>query len=294
VQVRESTAISARDRWTALPKRTLAFFLAADVLLVFMHAIVTALPQRPWNRPLKFLFGLNVESNIPTWYSSMQLLLIGVGLLVLTTWLFDSDGRVSRLRRFFAVGGLIFVYLSADEAGRVHEQFSAILQSWHWLRMTEARLIPAFSTQAARYGGGALWIPVFALIGVACLVWMWPQIRLALRLWSREARRMAIGFGVMLLGAVVVEGLGTLIPKTASLARAAEVGLEEGLEMVGATLILSGVVSVIAAVAPRVLTVAESTISAPDPVGLASRSKAKGGPVQSPASASAVVSSTSK
>lgn len=288
--MREPIAISARDRWAALPKRALVFFLSVDALLVVMHAVVSVLPQRPWNRPLKFLFGLNVESNIPTWYSSMQLLLIGLSLLVLTTWLFGSDGRVARLRRFFAVGGFVFVYLSADEAGRVHEQFSAILQSWHWLRMTEARLIPAFSKQAARYGGGALWIPVFALIGVAFLVWMWPQIRLALRLWGREARRMAIGFGVMILGAVVVEGLGTLIPKTASLARAAEVGLEEGLEMLGATLILSGVVSIIAVVAPRVLTVAEAAVPVSGAADLSSRKPTEDA-APSPAAASAAVGS---
>jgi hypothetical protein len=257
----ETTADLARDRWAALPKRALILFLSMDALLVVLHAVVTAFPQRPWNRPLKFLFGLNVESNIPTWYSSMQLLLIGLALLALTTWLLRSDERIAPLRTLFTVGGLGFVYLSADEAGRIHEQFSAIMQSWHWLRVAEMRVIPVFTKQGARYGGGSLWIPLFALIGIAFLIWMWPQIRLALRVWGHEIKWMFIGFGVLVFGAVVVEGLGTLIPKTAAVARAAEVGLEEGLEMVGATIILFGALSIVAAVAPEALGATSSATS---------------------------------
>lgn len=260
----ESAATSARNRWSTLPKRALLFFLSVDAALVVLYAIVTVFPQRPWNRPLKHLFGLNVESNIPTWYSSVQLLLIGLGLLALTTWVFRSDGRLARLRAFFTSGGVLFCYLSADEAGRVHEQFSAILQSWHWLRVTEMKLIPAFGTQAARYGGGGLWMPVFLVIGIALLVWLWPQIKLAVLLWSRQLRWMAAGFGVLVTGAVVVEGLGTLIPKTASLARSIEVGVEEGLEMVGASLILFGVLSIVSAVAPRVLGSTEAAAARSD------------------------------
>lgn len=243
----------ARDNWTRLPRRVLTLTLCADALLLLFHVAVVLMPIGPASRPLKFLFGLNGEGNVPAWYSGTQLLLVGLTFFALSLWFFQSDERLAPLRRLLVVFGTVFTYLSADEVGQIHERLSALVQSWHWLRMVEYRTLIALGRKAGRIHGGGIWIPVFVVLGAVLLWWLWPQIKSALRHWRREFVLIGVGFGVLVLGAVVIEALGAAIPKTATTARDIEVGIEEAFEMAGVSVILYAAARVLAAAASRIL-----------------------------------------
>lgn len=269
-----SAPAPAHDNWTRLPRRVLTFVLCADVLLALLHVGVVLMPIGPASRPLKFLFGLNGEGNVPAWYSGTQLFLVGLTFFALSLWFFQSDERLAPLRKLLAVFGMVFTYLSADEVGQIHERLSALVQSWHWLRMVEYRTLIALGRKAGRIHGGGIWIPVFAVLGIALIWWLWPQIKLAMRHWRREFVLIGVGFGILVLGAVAVEALGAAIPKTATAARDIQVGIEESIEMVGVSVMLYAAMRVLAAAASRILPGSAPEVVSPvadpaDPVTLA-------------------------
>jgi hypothetical protein len=149
--------------------------------------------------------------------------------------------------------GLAFTYLSADEVGQIHENLSKLLQSWHFLNLIEIRLLAALGHKVHKLHGGSLWIPLFAIIGVGLIWWLWPQFKLGWKLWHREILLLALGFGVLVFGAVVVESLGDLIPASARALRMVEVGVEESLELVGASIMFYAGARVLAAAGARLL-----------------------------------------
>jgi hypothetical protein len=227
--------------------------LVFDAILVLMYALTAPLTRTPTHKPLIFLFDLNGEGNIPAWFSGAQLLLVGLAFFALAAWFFQSDERVAPLRRLFFVAGLAFTWLSADEVGQIHENLSAMLQSWHPLNVLEIKLLAAMGKKVHKLHGGSIWIPIFALIGIGLVWWLWPQLKLAWKTWRAETLLLGVGFGLLVFGAVVVESLGDLIPKGATVLRLTEVGIEEGIELVGASIILYAVVRVVGAVAERLL-----------------------------------------
>jgi hypothetical protein len=249
----ERTPTAENDNWSKLPKRALITALALDAFFMIAYVITQHLPATPAAKPLIFVFDLNAEGNPAAWWQGNQLLLTAFGFFALSLWFFQADDRVAPLRRLFVVCGLAFTYFSMDEIGQVHENMSQMLQAWHWLNQVETHLFAAFGKKVHRFHGGSLWIPIFAVIGVALIVWLWPQFKLAWRLWRREILFLAIGFGVLVFSATVIESLGDLIPKDAYTLRVIEVAIEETGESIGSSIVLYSVASVLAVAAASVL-----------------------------------------
>lgn len=72
------------------------------------------------------LFNLSFEGNLPTWYSSLLLLVCAL-LLLLIAHLSAAAGLP--YPRHWRVLGLIFLYISIDEAVMIHESLNAPLRS---------------------------------------------------------------------------------------------------------------------------------------------------------------------
>ena len=64
------------------------------------------------------LFYVDLESNIPTWYSSFALLFAAALLAVITM---DKIGKRDKYRRHWGALSLIFLLLSIDEISMIHE-----------------------------------------------------------------------------------------------------------------------------------------------------------------------------
>jgi hypothetical protein len=242
-----------KDNWGLLPRRVLTAVLLVDAFFMVAYVVTQHLRVTPTTKPLIFLFDMNAEGNFSTWWQGIQLLLVGLVFLALTLWFFQGDERVAPLRRLFFVCGLAFAYFSADEIGQIHENASQMLQSWHWLNQVETKLFAAFGRRVHRFHGGSLWIPLFAIIGICLIVWLWPQFKLAWKSWRREILLLAVGFGVLVFGAVVIESLGDLIPKNATTLRVIEVAIEETFESVGCSVVLYSVMRVVARAGAGVL-----------------------------------------
>jgi hypothetical protein len=172
------------------------------------------------------LFDLDGEANIPTWFSSGQLLAIAIALWAVAFYR-HKPARPSRA--FLLTLGTVFLLLSADEVVQLHEGITGLLGS-RYLDWVPTML-------------GAHRIALLLLLGISLVAFriVYPDLKAAWR-WSRKGCVVAIvGCCVVVLGGCVLESIAYRFLQPGSLAYKLEVSVEEFLEMLGATLILHSV-----------------------------------------------------
>ena len=138
------------------------------------------------------------------------------------------DPAVSR--RFLSFVGWIFVFFSLDEVASIHE------------RITNVALELGFGVLNPVGKHGA-WATVYLAIGLGIVVACRRPLLALARGYPRECRTIALGTFVLLIGVVALELSSWLFFRYESrrLFYKLEVAAEEGFEMLGATLMLYGV-----------------------------------------------------
>src|SRR5699024_2691875 len=98
------------------PHKIFLAFVAADFFMLLMYVATNwVIPIPSWT--FRHWFDMDAETNIQTWYSSMQLFVIAIACLALCRARFDD----TQLRRFYMLAIAVFIFLSADESGQIHE-----------------------------------------------------------------------------------------------------------------------------------------------------------------------------
>src|SRR3989338_1597201 len=98
------------------PQKLIRWLFCFSGLLVICHLINVAMGFPSWQ--LERLFGLELESNIPTWFSSVLWLITAVAAY--------QCFQVSEVKRNKTAWGVIaagFLVLSIDEVAQIHESF---------------------------------------------------------------------------------------------------------------------------------------------------------------------------
>lgn len=177
-------------------------------------------------------FGLDSEAAIPAWYASAKLLVVGAALWVLSVAL----GSARRPRRVVRLAALLFLAMSCDEAAGLHEAVDLMLRE----HVLSAQAIDAAREWQLALGG--------LIVGVGGLLIAGAVVHAAVRA-LRECRAgagaLGLGFLVFVAGAVVVDLGYALLPFVDSVAGTA-LALEEGLELVGASLMIYGALAALA------------------------------------------------
>ena len=132
------------------PRALLVVLLGVAAFLAAMHVLSNVVSVFD---VLLDHFDLNLEQSIPTWWSSVQLLALGVLLGLLALNQFDDDRRTTRS---LYLGSLIAIFFSADEVATLHESLARALEGYG--------AIPRFS------GDQGIWILVYGVLGLATLV----------------------------------------------------------------------------------------------------------------------------
>lgn len=195
------------------PRTLLAVLIVCDLGLVALYL----LSNWTGSWALEQWFHINSEVSVPTWFSSSKLLL--AALFVFLSAVHARDVGVSSSFLFLVAFGLLFI--SADETAQIHEKLTAI-------SATHLPFIPLFE------GHGA-WITIYGTIG---LILVGANIRNIADMWKGHRRAFLTfvsGFATLVLGAVLVEMAGYY--GLFALA-AAQLSLEEGLEMIGGSVIV--------------------------------------------------------
>lgn len=100
--------------------------LACSTTLVALHFLVIA---KGWTNLERFL-SLDYETGLGTWFSSMQLALIG---LVALTIVVPTKGIPQALRWQLPLMAFVFLFLSADEATGIHEHITRLSHNRPWI-----------------------------------------------------------------------------------------------------------------------------------------------------------------
>jgi hypothetical protein len=197
--------------------------VAFELLFVAVASVDVALGSPSWI--IKQLFDLDGDANIPAWFSSVQLFVIGL-IFLLISRMSGRDNAPSPAS--LILFGLGFIFLSADESASIHERMSVTLRN--------ATVVPRFRD------GHGVWISIYALIGVALLL---LNYRAFAAMWHRHRRAgtfLAGGVALLVVGGVGLEIVSYEFLRDGStpLLYSLEVVAEEFLEMFGASLALYG------------------------------------------------------
>lgn len=211
-------------------RRIPAFFLclfACEAFFGLMHVAIGMLPSMP--ETLAQLFHIGLEANVPAWFSSLQLAL--VGLLLLAFFLHERSRGTMAWGLLMGAGA--FLFLSMDEAAQVHEFVSGVIHK----RVLDTEIQ---DTAFRKTGYWMFILPPFLIAGL----WIcWRMMRPYLS--GQPARRKLIGGFVLFLAcATVPEILFNFVKDPWKLL---EQVVEEVGEMAGITIILWGVLQLLAA-----------------------------------------------
>ena len=186
------------------------------------------------NNKLHTIFNLDGESTIPSWFSSMQLFLIG---LIFWTKSLHLNNYPLISTFFYKTAGTGFIYLSADEASEIHEKIGNILRGINNGR----NVIPHFE---GGYGHG-FWLLPYLLIGITLAFVFHKDITAFFKCYKRSSVIMISGLSIAVLGAVGFEIVGygyrdVYGDANKFLPYIFEVAAEEFFEMLGFSLVLYG------------------------------------------------------
>ncbi|MCI5144082.1 MAG: peptidase M48 Ste24p [Candidatus Electrothrix sp. AR3] len=170
------------------PRKITFFFLALVTCLTMIHGLLLFFFFH-YNDPkiLDFTlwFDLDIERNIPSFYSSGAILICALLFLILG-YLEKNTGR----SRFYWIGlALIFFFLSMDEAFELHEGLGDLTENY---------------IQAT----GWLYFPWVIPYGFMTLVFTLLYARFILSLPAKTGGLFTLSGSMYLLGAVVLDMLG--------------------------------------------------------------------------------------
>lgn len=234
----EDNSVTESKSWpTAV--RVAAVLLLLVICLVCLHLVTQWLMNRspvesivrndlPTYRLRYRLLNLDREMSLPAWFSST--LLCGVGL---TMWVAAWVHRRCAERGAWSWGllGLFFVLLSLDESSAIHEV-----------------LVPRVQAMLGEHATGLLYYAWYLPVLLLCSVFLLVLLPFLLRLPRRTFWLLAMGVAVYLAGAVVFEALMGMAVEPSGvdepplqnppMRMVFLLVMEEGLEMVGITLLL--------------------------------------------------------
>lgn len=194
----------------------LAKLLIADVGIVLLHILFA---------PGFGAFDLDVESNIPTVYQGLKLIIIGTIILTKREW--SKLPRDLKLSVAFTAGFLIF--LGADEMALIHENVPVFTQQmFPWVHAS----VLSFASAIGYIG--SLWV-IYALPIIGALIMVWT-FQLAWLTKKKQDIRLILIAIILLVSVPAIEGINTSSGLSPEVYRYWIV-IEEMVELIGVTLI---------------------------------------------------------
>lgn len=182
-------------------------------------------------------WDLDDEGGIATWYSTFKLL--GIGII---SALFVAR-KMAQGRGSAVLLGLpaIFLAMGIDEIARLHERIGKYSDIW----------LPAGSRANTPFQETGIWIFLVGIPFILFFLWWVYQLRKKLVGYGFEIKMMVTGVFLLLSGALGVELISNFLHGSA--AQAVGILLEEGLEMLGATVIFWAVLKMLKKKQPATL-----------------------------------------
>jgi len=208
-----------RAAWRTLPAWLFVVLAFLDTALVAAYFVLIKMGRG--STEFFAVFNLDKEGNLPSWYAGIQLFIIAAGYLVLGSRLIPERRRAAMLRPLWWALGIGFVLLSADEVSSFHERMGRTL--WR-LKVFNVKFVDQ-------------WMVLYLAIGICFVLVFGRYLVRAARAWPLETLLFVLGFGVLASGAFAAE-MAQIIRRWAGARHLIQIGIEEWLELFGATILV--------------------------------------------------------
>ncbi|MHB1224290.1 MAG: hypothetical protein ACYC2G_09650 [Gemmatimonadaceae bacterium] len=204
--------------WIPRPGSVSRYLAGCAAGIILLHVLATYVSRvLGYDHALGLvpLFDVNLEGNVPTWFSSALLLMAGLAALAIARA--DRPNRIQ-----WAAMGAVATLLSIDETAQVHEYAGSILRS-------------ALSGVA-----GSRWIVVLVISGIPTVIAAIFLFRFVRAIPRTTAIGLLAAVGVFVAGAVVVDALVPILSGRIDgwLVGVVSHTVEEMLEMGGAIMLI--------------------------------------------------------
>jgi hypothetical protein len=210
-------------------RRLLRILVAIEIGFAVAHLMVFVIaPGLRWGSSITLWFNLDDDSSIPSWFSSIQYVLLALLLAVAPRQL---RGR-GRLRRGFLYGAAVLTtYLAIDEEFALHERITAAAHRFH-----------VGFLESLSFGGHGVWIAVYAVVAIPLVLLSFRDLRVLVTWYRPEAWILALGAGLLVFGEVGLEILSYVVFRKAAdgTLYQLEVVVEELSAMLGVSVLLYG------------------------------------------------------
>ena len=145
-------------------KNLLTAVITIPIFLFFFDTLVNtyshAIPSK-----IRVLFDITLEANIPTWYSSVIALFVGLtGFLIVQHYY--GLKQTSKII-IWSIISLFFIYMSMDDTSQLHER---IATAWaNYANSSNGTLSSTLAGNFESYYWQLLFLPIFGLIGFVML-----------------------------------------------------------------------------------------------------------------------------
>jgi hypothetical protein len=197
-------------------KKILVFLLSCLSLILIIHAILVFINYILATEIPPFInlrFNISYEGNIPTWFSSVLLFAIGIYSLRIASIIRNIDVTAKLSMKFWSIFGIAFVFLSLDEAAQIHE------------------IIDNITT--------IKWVKVYAPFAFCFIIICYYYLIFKKSENEKITKYIIMGLAIYITGALIFEYIGYKFILN-SLGKQIEVFLEEGFEMLGVIIVLTG------------------------------------------------------
>lgn len=238
----------------------LALLVCIEVAVVMLDLFVNYLDVTGYPQ-LRRMFNIAREDGIGTWVAVVQAFMIAL-VLWSAGLLAGARGDPLRERVGWSFLALCFVFLSLDDAAQIHERLGSVFRRFALGSTTETSVARKILDFYPSYSWQIVVGPVFALVGLFIVRFLWGRFRGG----QRRYLLLWLVCWVLAIGLDFVEGLKGVHTWIVSAldARAANTvwhfsrSLEEFLEMLGATLLLIGLLRHVQSAVERVTISIES------------------------------------
>ncbi len=160
-------------------EKLLLALIATELALVIVDLTVYvfnfAIPK-----DIQRIFDITLEANIPTWFSSTQLLVVGIVAFFIGRQR-HGQGLKHAALAWMAIGAF-FAYMGIDDASQIHERVSTGISQLAKQSGADSGILHTF-LQFPSYYWQVIFLPVFVSFGLFMLVFLYKELGWGASFW---------------------------------------------------------------------------------------------------------------
>jgi hypothetical protein len=150
-----------------IPINLFLLCLGIEILLVFLDVSINFYRYSDTGA-IRRLFNMTREDGLGSWFMVLQTTVAAMTLLLISL-LERERNRPSKKHWYWAILAVFFLYLSADDAAKIHERLGTLFDSY--------RSEDGIGSLFPSYGWQLAVLPFFSIAGLAMVWFLWAELK---------------------------------------------------------------------------------------------------------------------